>query len=103
MGLPTWRWAMAQTGAGKSPVYVYRFDHAPQIPPTGSARANRGKDFGAFHSADIVYVFDHPEIQKAWTTGAVDRRVADQMSSYWVNFAPLGRSERPRPAGLDAL
>jgi para-nitrobenzyl esterase len=97
MGLPTWRWAVAQTRTGKSPVYVYRFDHAPKVPDTWFGAANRGKDFGAFHSADIVYVFDHPEIIKAWTTDAVDRRVADQMSSYWVNFA---RSGDPNGPGL---
>jgi para-nitrobenzyl esterase len=95
MGLPTWRWAMAQTRTGKSPVYVYRFDHAPRIPDTWFGAANRGKDFGAFHSADIVYVFDHPEIIKAWTTDATDRRVADQMSSYWVNFARTGDPNGP--------
>jgi para-nitrobenzyl esterase len=97
MGLPTWRWAMAQTRSGKSPVYVYRFDHAPRIPADWFGAANRGKDFGAFHSADIVYVFDHPEIMKAWTTDGADRRVADQMSSYWVNFA---RSGDPNGPGL---
>jgi len=42
-------------------------------------------------------VFDHPEIIKAWTTDATDRRVADQMSSYWVNFA---RSGDPNGSGL---
>jgi para-nitrobenzyl esterase len=97
MGLPTWRWAVAQTRTGKSPVYVYRFDQAPKIPDGWFGAANRGKDFGAFHSADIVYVFDHPEIIKAWTTDAVDRRVADQMSSYWVNFARTGD---PNGSGL---
>ncbi|MEJ2818080.1 MULTISPECIES: carboxylesterase family protein [unclassified Caulobacter] len=95
MGLPTWRWAVAQTQTGKSPVYVYRFDHAPRIPDGWFGAANRGKDFGAFHSADIVYVFDHPEILKAWTTDAVDRRVADQTSSYWVNFARAGDPNGP--------
>ena len=95
MGLPTWRWAMAQTKTGKSPVYVYRFDHAPKVPADWFGAANRGKDFGAFHSADIVYVFDHPEILKAWTTDATDRRVADQMSSYWVNFARTGDPNGP--------
>lgn len=99
MGLPTWRWAVAQTATGKSPVYVYRFDHAPKIPADWFGAANQGKDFGAFHSADIVYVFDHPEILTAWTTDATDRRVANQMSSYWVNFA---RSGDPNGAGLPA-
>jgi para-nitrobenzyl esterase len=97
MGLPTWRWAIAQTRTGKSPVYVYRFDHAPKVPDSWFGAANRGKDFGAFHSADIVYVFDHPEIIKTWKTDATDRRVADQMSSYWVNFA---RSGDPNGSGL---
>ena len=97
MGLPTWRWAVAQTRAGKAPVYVYRFDHAPKTPDDWFGETNRGKRFGAFHSADIVYVFDHPEILKTWTVDATDRRVADQMSSYWVNFA---RSGDPNGPGL---
>jgi para-nitrobenzyl esterase len=99
MGLPTWRWAVAQTRTGKAPVYVYRFDHAPRIPADWFGAANHGKDFGAFHSADIVYVFDHPGILKSWTIDATDRRVADQMSSYWVNFA---RSGDPNGSGLPA-
>ena len=97
MGLPTWRWATAQSRTGKAPVYVYRFDHAPKTPDDWFGANNRGKSFGAFHSADIVYVFDHPEILKTWTVDAVDRRVADQMSSYWVNFA---RSGDPNGPGL---
>jgi para-nitrobenzyl esterase len=95
MGLPTWRWAVAQTRTGKAPVYVYRFDHAPKVPDGWFGAANRGKSFGAFHSADIVYVFDHPEIMTAWTTDAADHRVAEQMSSYWVNFARTGDPNGP--------
>jgi para-nitrobenzyl esterase len=95
MGLPTWKWAMAQTRTGKAPVYVYRFDQAPRVPDDWFGAGNRGKSFGAFHSADIVYVFDHPEILKTWKLDATDRRVADQMSSYWVNFARGGDPNGP--------
>ncbi|WP_421737367.1 carboxylesterase/lipase family protein [Caulobacter sp.] len=95
MGLPTWSWAVAQTRSGKAPTYLYRFDHAPKVPADWFGANNRGKSLGAFHSADIVYVFDHPEIIGTWTTDATDRRVADQMSSYWVNFAKTGDPNGP--------
>ena len=95
MGLPTWSWAAAQARTGKAPTYLYRFDHPPKVPDDWFGAGNRGKRFGAFHSADIVYVFDHPEIVGSWTLDAVDRRVADQMSSYWVNFAKTGDPNGP--------
>ena len=40
------------------------------------------------NTAEIQYVFNHVGA-RPWATD-VDRRLADQMSSYWVNFAASG-------------
>jgi para-nitrobenzyl esterase len=77
--------AAAMTGAK---AYLYSFVHDPPV-ATGTV------DRGATHTAEIPYVFNNP--QPLWTE--VDRRLAEQMSSYWVNFASSGDPNgRGRPA-----
>lgn len=59
---------------------------------------------GAHHSAEIIYVFNNLDIRatRDWPYTAWDRKLADTMSSYWVNFArtgdPNGAGLPPRPA-----
>ncbi|MGC2400758.1 MAG: carboxylesterase family protein [Acidobacteriaceae bacterium] len=63
------------------PVFVYYFDRRP--PGRDSER------YGAFHSAELVYVFNNLDfVKRPWTD--TDRKLADTMSSYWVNFATAG-------------
>jgi para-nitrobenzyl esterase len=67
------------------PVFVYFFDRRP--PGRNSER------YGAFHSAELVYVFDNLDyVGRPWTE--TDRRLADTVSSYWVNFAKTGDPNR---------
>jgi para-nitrobenzyl esterase len=85
-------WAMrefakAQAKQGAS-AYVYYFT---RVPPTLPDRPSRG----ATHVAEIPYMFDNLSSSVPWTD--VDRRLADAMSSYWVNFA---RSGDPNGPGL---
>jgi para-nitrobenzyl esterase len=70
--------------------YVYYFT---RVPPTLPDRPSRG----ATHVAEIPYMFDNLAPPVPWTE--VDRRLADVMSSYWVNFA---RSGDPNGSGLPA-
>jgi para-nitrobenzyl esterase len=72
----------------KQKIYVYYFDRRPP---------GRDSDhYGAFHSAELVYVFNNLDsVKRPWTE--TDRRLADMMSSYWVNFAKTGD---PNGAGL---
>ncbi len=67
-----------RTGAD---AFVYTFS---RIPP--------GRDpdrYGAYHSAELVYVFDALDaVDRPWTS--VDRRIAERMSSYWARFAATG-------------
>ncbi len=85
---PTWDWIEAQARTGTAPVYRYRFDHAPTAPEGWFGdRPNAGA--GAFHAAEIVYVFDNLDAFP-WVYDDDDRAVAAAMSAYWVNFVKSG-------------
>ena len=80
-GWPMRTWARMQTKTGKSKAHLYYFSHVPPGPI--------GNRFGAYHSAEVNYVFHNLEpSNRIWQ--AVDRKLADMMSSYWVNFAATG-------------
>src|SRR5579883_448639 len=82
-------WAREQSKTGKSKVYVYYFS---RVPP-GPSRVK-----GAYHGSEIPYVFDNlivapfavgpSEQPRPWTD--IDHKLADTMSSYWVNLATTG-------------
>jgi para-nitrobenzyl esterase len=85
----TWKWLEAQKKTGKSPVYRYRFDilhpEDPKRPPNA----------GAYHSAEIEYVFGQldPEDWISWRPE--DRTLSQQMRKYWSNFARTGDPNGP--------
>jgi para-nitrobenzyl esterase len=70
------------------PAYVYRFTRfAPGSDPI---------KVGAFHSAELAYVFGtQASIDRPWSDR--DRALSDQMEQYWTNFAKTGD---PNSAGL---
>jgi para-nitrobenzyl esterase len=70
----------------ESPAYFYYFTRV--LPSSG------GQQLGAYHAAEIAYVFDNL-VDEAWVPReAVDARLADIMSSYWVRFAATGDPNR---------
>lgn len=83
-GWDMWAWARLQAGTGKRPVYSYSFRQQPPF-PAGSVY----EGWGASHFAELWYVFDHLD-QEPWKWSASDRKLADEISSYWVNFARTG-------------
>jgi para-nitrobenzyl esterase len=74
-------WAELQAKRGKSRAYVYYFTHEP---PAAGNQPSRG----ATHTAEIPYVFNNLPTNREWPEA--DRKLADQMSTYWVNFAAKG-------------
>ena len=74
-------WARMTTAAGRSKAFLYYFSHVPPHP--------RSNELGAFHTAEIPYVFDDLA-QNTWPYHEYDSRLATLMSSYWVNFAKTG-------------
>jgi para-nitrobenzyl esterase len=75
-------WARMTAAAGQK-AFLYHFTHAAPHPET------TGRLLGAFHTSEVPYVFNHIR-QHDWKFTDVDVRLADAMSSYWVNFATAG-------------
>jgi para-nitrobenzyl esterase len=88
-GWDMWAWARLQARTGQSHVYYYSFRQQPPF-PVGSVYAG----WGASHFAELWYVFDHLD-QEPWHWSIADRKLADEMSSYWVNFAKSGNPNGP--------
>ena len=82
-------WAKMQAQTGKSKVFVYNFNRElPAFTPE--------TQFGASHSGEIVYAYNNlKKLNRPWEE--VDDKIADAMSSYWVNFAKTGN---PNGKGL---
>ena len=87
----TWRWIEAQVATGGSPVYRYQFDLGSPGDKFHPAAA------GAFHSDDIEYVFGTLDSRQEITVRDEDRRLSEEIGSYWTNFARTGN---PNGAGL---
>ncbi|SFC85069.1 carboxylesterase/lipase family protein [Spirosoma endophyticum] len=81
-GIQDYTWAKMQTKTGKSPVFVYNFNRKlPANTPESQ--------FGAFHSGEVAYAYNNLHtLNRPWEP--VDHKLADTMSSYWVNFVRTG-------------
>jgi para-nitrobenzyl esterase len=86
----TWKWLEAHRRTGNAPVFRYHFE----LPATPS-KYHEGTF--AFHSDDIEYVFGTLDTRPGWEVSAADRKLSDQMMTYWTNFARTGD---PNGAGL---
>jgi para-nitrobenzyl esterase len=88
ISLGTWEWIQAHQATSGSAVFRYLFEQAPPM-------AN-GPSRGAYHSAEIEFVFDNLAAKDLpWTPD--DYKLAKTMSSYWTNFAKTGN---PNSSGL---
>jgi len=88
----TWHarlWAKVTAKRNKK-AFVYYFTHEP---PTAPGQPSRG----ATHTAELVYVFNTLQPGREWP--AVDKQLAETMSSYWANFVKTGD---PNGSGLPA-
>ncbi|WP_229668769.1 carboxylesterase/lipase family protein [Edaphobacter acidisoli] len=84
IAMGAWRWVEGQSKTGQAPVYRYRFDRpAPAEPlhPTGKY---------AFHSTELEYVFGTLDVRHGATWQPADRKLSDEVITYWTNFARTG-------------
>lgn len=66
-----------------TPTYLYYFTRVPNIPKKAY--------FGAYHGAEIPYVFDNlSKIPVDGIFNTTDQELADHIIAYWVNFAYHG-------------
>lgn len=84
---PAATWSSLQAASGSQPVYRYLFDYAP---PTSENRTRI-----AHHGAELPYVFGTYKSKLGDAVTAIDDRVYDQISRYWVNFARHGNPNEP--------
>ncbi len=95
IGYGTWKWIETQSKMGEASVYRYEFDEAPPMPPP-AAGSPAPESHGAYHSAEIEFVFGMLDSKKLpWRPE--DYELSEQMGSYWTNFAKTGD---PNGAGL---
>lgn len=85
--LNTWLWLEYRSKTAKTPGYEYFFNRAIPWPER--------PQFGAFHTAEVPYVFNNMKMVKNHTMEKADTLVADRMSSYWANFVKTGDPNGP--------
>ncbi|MGA3082861.1 MAG: carboxylesterase family protein [Terracidiphilus sp.] len=84
----TWRWIEAQANSGESPTWRYHFELA-------ALPSKYHTDLAVFHSDDIEYVFGTLDTRPGETIRPEDRKLSEQMMSYWTNFAKTGDPNGP--------
>ncbi|MEO6005053.1 MAG: carboxylesterase family protein [Opitutus sp.] len=79
-------WTNLRAKKGHAKDWAYFFDRAIPWP--------EHPEYQAFHSGELPYSFNNLHLmQRPWEE--VDRRLADQMSSYWANFIATGNPNGP--------
>ena len=85
-----WKLAQLQQRTARAPVYLFEFDRSVPLPPGQRFHeAEPPGGFGAYHGSELWYVFNTLPA-RPWPWTETDRRLADVMSTYWVNFARTG-------------
>jgi para-nitrobenzyl esterase len=79
----TWKWIEIDRKTGDKDIYRYKLDLA--APPS---KFHPGSF--AFHSDDIEYVFGTLDTRPGAVWRDEDRKLSDQIMSYWTNFAKNG-------------
>lgn len=87
-------WARDAARSGQT-AYRYYFTHNSPI-PDGMYTEQARNPLGAFHTAEIVYVFRNLDA-RPWRWTDTERKLSQVMSAYWVNFAKKGD---PNSSGL---
>jgi para-nitrobenzyl esterase len=82
--ISTWMWANTWEAASGQPVYNYFWTYRAASSPSGAS-----------HMSEIIYIFNNLDLITNRTFTEADHKVADTMSSYWVNFMKTGNPNGP--------
>lgn len=85
LACPSRRFARALAAQGGE-VYAYRFAY-----PNAAFQVPFVSGLGAFHSAEIQYVFGHPAGMFSSRFAGRDRALSDAMAGAWTRFAATGK------------
>ena len=96
---PTLQWARAQAQTGHSKVFYYYFAHHPPAPPEERFVENLGKDLGAYHGAELAYVFGN-FVPPEWPWTETDRAACSDHLPVLGELRDERRSERIRIAAM---
>ncbi|GFE91901.1 carboxylic ester hydrolase [Steroidobacter agaridevorans] len=91
------RWAALRARNGRR-TYLYSFTRVAPAPPNVKFNYFGGplpENLGAYHTAEIPYMFDSLARLKGQTWTPEDYELADTFSSYLVNFAAAGDPNGP--------
>ncbi|MET9249988.1 carboxylesterase family protein [Nonomuraea sp. NPDC003709] len=80
--------------ARKTAVYQYEFADSDAPRPAGFP-VPRTFPLGAYHGAELSYLFDGLGAAIDTRPSSGQRRLADQMIGYWTNFAATGNPNGP--------
>jgi para-nitrobenzyl esterase len=84
----TWKWMEYHRKTAHNPIYRYRLDLA-------APASKFHPEEIAFHSDDIEYVFGTLDTRSGAVWRDSDRRLSEQIMSYWTNFAKTGNPNGP--------
>jgi para-nitrobenzyl esterase len=84
----TWKWIEIDRKTGDKDIYRYKLDLAAP-----SSKFHPGEF--AFHSDDIEYVFGTLDTRPGAVWRPEDRKLSEEMMSYWTNFAKKGDPNGP--------
>jgi para-nitrobenzyl esterase len=90
-----WTWARLHAAAGRSATFLY---HTTRVPPVPAGAGYVERDPGAFHSAELPYLFRNLQVRD-WPWEDADRRLAEVLPAQWLRFC---RDGDPNGPGLPA-
>jgi para-nitrobenzyl esterase len=92
-----WQLAHSHHASSPAPTWLFQFGRAVPLPAMLHYHDEPAHGWGAYHGAELWYVFNTLDRQSSWNWTAADRALADSMCAYWANFA---RSGNPNAASL---
>jgi para-nitrobenzyl esterase len=82
---PVWRWATTHAHTSNAPVWLYEFNHRLPIPDDVPPPSDGGQDYGAFHTAELPYIWDNLAA-RPWAWREDDRLLAKRLADGWTRF-----------------